>query len=156
MARLVICVMYSDEALLREIKERLEKRFGKIKDEISYGFSFTTYYEEEMGKNLEKSILAFEKEREEEQQAGIKTYTNRLKDEYRTGGKRRANIDPGYLTKEKLMLASNKKSPYKIGIAENIYAHLTLKFENSKAIATYRTYPDFKTEKVQKFLTKIL
>lgn len=156
MAKLVICVMYSDENLLKEIKERLEKRFGKIKDEISYGFSFTTYYEEEMGKNLKKNILAFEKEIKEEHLAEIKAYTNKLEDEYRTGGKRRANIDPGYLTKEKLMLASNKKSPYKIGLAENIYAHLTLKFENSKAIATYRTYPDFKTEKIQRFLTKIL
>lgn len=156
MAKLIIGIMYSNEKLLREIKEKLEKKFKEIKDEISYDFNFTKYYEQEMGKNLKKNILAFKQGIKTKQLSEIKEYTNKLEDEYKIEGKRKINIDPGYLTKKELILASHKKSPYKIGLAENIYAHLTLKFKNNKCITTYRTYPDFKIEKLQEFLLKII
>ena len=155
MAKLIICVMHSNENLLKEVKEKLEEKFGEIKDQISYDFNFTKYYEREMGKNLKKNILTFKQEIKEKQLAEIKEYANHLEDNYRIEGKRTVNIDPGYLTKKELILASNKKSPYKIRISENIYAHLTLKFEGNKCSTTQRTYPDFKNKNVQQFLLKI-
>ena len=147
--------MYSNKSLLKEIQDILINKFGEVEDTISYDFNFTDYYEEEMGKNLKKDIIVFKQEIQTKQLAGIKEYTNQLENKYRAEEKRRINIDPGYLTKEELILASNKKSPYKIEISDNIYAHLTLKFENNKCRITYRTYPDFKMEKIQRFLLKI-
>jgi len=154
MAQLIIGVMHSNEELLKEVKEKLEKKFGELKAEIGYDFNFTNYYEEEMGKNLKKNLLAFKKEIKEKQLAEIKEYTNKLEEDCRIEGKRTVNIDPGYLTKKELVLASNKKSPYKIEISENIYSHLTLKFEDNKCTTTQRTYPDFKIKEVQDFLIR--
>lgn len=156
MAKLVIGIMYSDKELFEEVKKVLEEKFSRIEDFVSYDFNFTRYYEEEMGPNLKKDVLIFEREIKEEQLAEIKKYTNSLEDNYRRNGNRRINIDPGYLTKEELILASNKKSNYKAEIGKNIYSHLTLRFENSKCVNTARTYPDYRTEKVQCFLTKIV
>lgn len=147
--------MHSNEELLEELKEILKEKFGEIEGEINYDFNFTKYYEEEMGKNLKKNLLVFKQEIKE-QPAEIKIYTNQLEDKYRVKGKRRMNIDPGCLTEKELTLLSNKKGAYKTKIAENIYAHLTLEFKNNEIIANYRTFPDFKTEKVQKFLLKII
>ena len=152
MAKLIIGVMYSDENLMEEVKGKLKEKFGEVEGEIRYGFSFTRYYEEEMGKNLKKNILAFKQPIRKERLSEIKDYTDELEDEYRIKGKRRVNIDPGYLTEEEFMLASHKKSPYKAGVGGNVYAHLTLKFENGKYVITPRTYPDFKIKKVQEFL----
>lgn len=154
MANLVICLMYSDRKLLEGVKKVLEEKFGKVKDSVSYDFSFTKYYEEEMGLGLKKEILIFENEISVSQLPEIKLYTNKLEDDYRVNGRRRINIDPGYLTKEELMLASNKKSPYKTSLGKDVYGHLTLKFDNGTCLTTHRTYPDFKKEKVQKFFIK--
>jgi len=156
MAKLVMGIMYSDKRLFEEVKKVLEEKFGNVEDFVSYDFNFTKYYEEEMGPDLKKDILIFEREIREEQLAEIKEYINSLEDNYKVNGNRRINIDPGYLTKEELILASNKKSNYKEEIGENIYSHLTLKFENGNCVNTPRTYPDYRTEKVQSFLTKIV
>lgn len=156
MAKLIIGIMHSNEKLLKEVKAELRKKFGEIEDELSYDFNFTKYYEEEMGKNIKKNLLTFKNPIKEGRLAEIKTYANKLEDRYRTEEKRRVNIDPGCLTKKELILLSNKKGAYKKEIAENIYAHLTLEFKNNKCVANYRTFPDFKTEKVQKFLLKII
>ena len=154
MARLVICLMYSDKKLSEEVKKALEEKFGKIEDFVSYEFDVTKYYEEEMGPRLKKDILVFGRGIKEAQIPEIKKYTNLLEDSYRTDNNRRVNIDPGYLTEKELVLASGKKSPYKSDLGEGVYGHLTLKFENGKCIATHRTYPDFKKEEVQKFFLK--
>ncbi len=156
MAKLVIGIMYSDKGLFEGVKKVLEEKFSRIEDFVGYDFNFTKYYEEEMGPNLKKDILIFEQEIKEERLLEIKKYTCSLEDNYRINGNRRINIDPGYLTKEELILASNKKSNYKAELGENVYAHLTLKFENGNCVNTTRTYPDYRTEKVQSFLTKII
>ena len=156
MAKLVIGIMYSDRELFEEVKKVLEEKFSKIEDSVSYDFNFTKYYEKEMDPNLKKDILIFEQEIKEEQLAEIKSYTNSLEDDYRINNNRRINLDPGYLTKEELILASNKKSNCKAEIGKNIYSHLTLRFENGICVNTTRTYPDYRTEKVQGFLTKIV
>jgi hypothetical protein len=156
MAKLIVGIIYSDKELFEEVKKVLEEKFSKIEDSVSYDFNFTKYYEDEMGPNLKKDILIFEQEIKEEQLAEIKSYTNSLEDNYRINNNRKINIDPGYLTKEELILASNKKSNYKAEIGKNIYSHLILRFENSKCVNTTRTYPGYRTEKVQSFLTRIV
>ncbi|MBM3200050.1 DUF4416 family protein [Candidatus Woesearchaeota archaeon] len=154
MAKLIICVMYSDGKLFEEVRKGLEESFGRIVDSVTYDFNVTSYYEEEMGKGLKKTILSFERIITENKLAKIKRYTDIIEDKYRINSKRRVNIDPGYLTEKELVLASNKKSAYKQDLGLNVYAHLTLKFENGAYVTTHRTYPDFKKEEVQKFLLK--
>lgn len=155
MVKLIMGIMYSDQRLLEKIQDELVNKFGKVEAEIAYDFNFTKYYEKEMGKNLKKKLLAFKSPIKKEQLAGIKVYTTKLENKHKKNDKRKINIDPGCLSKKEFILASFKKSPYKKSLGKNVYAHLTLKFEDDKCVTNYRTFPDFKTKKTQGFLSKI-
>lgn len=155
MTKLIMGLMYSDKRLLEKVQDELTDKFGQAEAEMVYDFNFTKYYEQEMGKNLKKKLLAFKSPIKKEQLAGIKVYTTKLENKHKKNDKRSINIDPGYLSKKEFILTSFKKSPYKKSLGKKVYAHLTLKFEDDRCVTNYRTFPDFKTNKIQRFLLKI-
>lgn len=139
--------------------EKLEKRFGEIEHQsFSYNFEkFTKYYTKEIGSNLKKKFFVFKTKIPKDRLANIKTQSNKLENEFRIKNKRRINLDPGYLTKSELILASSKSSPYKTEIAKGIYSHKTLKFsqKQNKFEELPRTFPDFRWNKVKEFFLEI-
>lgn len=155
-AELFIGVLYSNEGICKEIIGLLVKRFGEIEKESEpYAFDFTDYYEDEMGKNLVKRFIVFKKMIDMNELADIKIFTNEVEDKFAKDGKRLVNLDPGYLNKEQLVLASVKGSAYKVYLDKGIYAHLTLIFKKNSCIELNRTFPDFRNKKVQDFFIKI-
>ncbi len=156
-AKLFIGILYNNKNIYDEVLEELTKKFGPLEEDfIEYDFDkFTNYYEKEIGKNLLKKIIVFKNLIEREELAEIKVFTNDLEEKYSVDNKRTINLDPGYLTKEQLVLASVKESPYKVYIGKGIFAHLTYYFGKNKVIEALRTFPDFRDKKVQEFFVKI-
>ena len=62
------------------------------------------------------------------------------------------NFDPGYLTKEKFVLASAKDFAHRIYIGDGIYGEVTLHFKGDKAQFFSWTYDDYLNKDVEKFL----
>jgi hypothetical protein len=69
--------------------------------------------------------------------------------------RRRANLDPGLVTIESLVLASTKYSGHRICIGPGLYAETTLLFQKGEYRPLEWTYQDFRTREAQDFLLEI-
>jgi hypothetical protein len=156
MPRLLVAVMYSDKDLYQKAKTLLSETFGVIILETeAYDFDqFTCYYEKEMGKNLLKRFLIFKMEIRKKDLVEIKHQTTEIEKEYAKDNKRTINLDPGYLSKKELVLASFKKGTnYKENLSQGIYAHKVLEFGHGEVKIFWHTFPDYR--KNAEFLKEI-
>jgi hypothetical protein len=87
--------------------------------------------------------------------AGIKNTTNAIEQEFAQKDKRRVNIDPGYMLRERFVLASGKNFSHRIYIGENIYADLTLIYSKGDFRAMPWTYPDYQSPEMKEFLLRV-
>jgi hypothetical protein len=151
-ATLFIGVMYSDEKLLYDVLDTLNKRFGAITSMTeSYDFSeITKYYNKEMGSGIKKSIIVFG-EIDVSSLPSIKRYTISLEKKYSVKDLRRINLDPGYVTITNVVLATTKNFTHRIYLNKGIFADLTLMFKKGKTVFFEWTYPDFRLKIVKDF-----
>jgi hypothetical protein len=143
--KLVVSVFSREPELIQGVLKKLQKRFGKT-DFLSepFDFNLTDYYEDEFGKGLIRRVASFEDLIDPAELATIKLETNALEDSYLSSeGKRRVNIDPGYLTLERLVLASCKNFTHRIYLAKGVYGELTLVYRGGEYRPLEWTYPDY-------------
>lgn len=143
-AKLVIGLILQERPLVHPVTELLIDRFGPL-DMVSawMPFDFTSYYESEMGGPLFRRVLTFKELIPQERLPEIKIATNGIEAGFAEGGKRRVNIDPGYLLLERFVLASGKNFTHRIYLGRGIYADLTLIFTRGRFEALPWTYPDY-------------
>jgi len=150
MANLIIAVMYKNKGIYNNTKTDLINKFGAIaKESKPYNFDkFTSYYAKEMGKGLIKRFVIFKKQVKKSGLAGIKLLTAEIEKKYSKNNKRQVNLDPGYLSKTALVLASFKSGTnYKEKISDKVYAHKVLEFKKNKVITFWHTFPDYREKK---------
>ena len=138
----------------------MRKRFAKnsvpsITRAASCRFSYTHYYDEEMGPELQRYFLSFERLVNPEALAGIKITTNELEDRFLIGGKRSVNLDPGLLALSRFVLATTKDNAQRIALRDGIYAELTLLFTKKEFKTFPWTYPDYCSKEYQDILAEI-
>jgi hypothetical protein len=155
-AKLVIGVLTKDSSLFGEVAGKLSERFGEV-DLISawLPFDYTSYYEKEMGVPLLRRMLAFRRLIQQDALAGIKIITNELELAHSDQGKRRVNIDPGYLVLERFVLASGKNFAHRIYLGQGIYADLTLIYRKGAFCQLPWTYPDYADQPILGFLAQV-
>ena len=147
--------MYKDRKILDKSLDILKSIFGDIDLKSNeYKFDFTDYYKEEFGDNLKKRIISFKKLIGRNRLADIKIKTISIEKELSFNGKRRINIDPGYLTLHNLVLASTKELPHRIFIGKGIFAESTLFFKDKEYNGYIHTFKDYKKRAVKDFLIK--
>lgn len=114
----------------------------------AFDFTETDYYAAEMGAGLKKQFWAFAETIDPGRLASIKLNTNLWEAEYaelqQHPEPRPLNLDPGYLTLAKLVLASTKDHAHRIYLADGIYAEVTLAFRGGAWQAFDWTYPDYR------------
>jgi len=144
--KLIASLFSPSQSLLDEIMEALPGRFGPT-DRVSPPLMFdrTTYYAREMGWPLHRRFVSFKALVSPERLVEIKIETNALEERYLTEGKRRVNIDPGYVALERLVLATGKNYVHRIYLSRGIYADLTLVFSKGSFSPLPWTYPDYAT-----------
>jgi hypothetical protein len=128
----------------------LEKLFSTIdtKSEMFDFDRFTSYYQSEMGKSLQKRIISFETLLPAEQLPVIKTATNEIEENFLSGGKRTVNIDPGYLTAARMVLATTKDFDHRIYLGMGIFGDVHYRYRNGHFRINEWTYPDYQQEKI--------
>jgi len=109
-------------------------------------FSFTDYYEAEMGLRLRRQFIAFSRTVSAETLRDAKIITNRIEERLSMESRRAFNIDPGYLDLGTLVLASTKDATYRVYLGDGIYAQPMLYFEKGSFRPWPWTYPDYRTE----------
>jgi len=156
----LICGMISSQNIVFEkAEDSLKDLYGPV-DFFSQliTFTFTDYYEKEMGANLKRKFLSFQQLIPPENLSEIKIRTNKLEEELKQEyeiPQRIMNLDPGFLTASSLFMATAKDFAHRVPLQHGIYAHLELLFGKKKIRTLDWTYPDYKTENYQKFFLAV-
>jgi len=144
--KLVASLFSPEKRLLEEIIEKLGDLFGPVDGRSpDCFFDRTRYYEREMGWPLHRCFISFERLMNPEEIVFTKLCTNDVEHRFLRNGKRRVNIDPGYISPERLVLATGKNYVHRIYLSKGIYADLTLVFTKGHFEPlrwTYRDYAD--------------
>ena len=156
--KLIIGVIYHDEEVYKKAFDMITAAFGEIEDEserFSFSKEFSDYYDGELGGEGMRVIFSFRDTVDPSRQADIKIATNKMEEMLSVGGDRRINLDPGFISSGRLMLATTKKSGFRIPLDKGIYTELTLFWAKGTWHKLPWTYRDYQSERVQKFLTKV-
>jgi hypothetical protein len=155
--KLLIAVLFHPNAPVEKILDAIDRRFGKRQH--TYGpvpFSWTRYYREEMGSDLQKLYYNYETSIDRSDIPDIKLFTNDIERRYSTAdGNRTVNIDPGYVARDKVVLATTKDFYHRLYLDKGIFGEVTLHYRKGRFRYFSWTYPDFKDQNVMLFLEKI-
>lgn len=143
-----MATLFADAAVYDETCTRLEELYGPIiMESPAMPWDYSEYYGMEMGERLFRRFLFFETLIDEGMLAGVKIATNELERQRSVDGKRRINLDPGYITQAKVVLASTKDYSHRIYIGQGIYAEVTLMYTNKQLQKGFFTYSDYLDER---------
>jgi len=139
--------------------EAMSGRFGKVSRESGVlPFDFTDYYAPQMGARIMRKFIAFERPFDPAGIIEAKLWTNAL--EAQLAGPefpvpRPINLDPGYVTPSKLVLATTKDHAHRIYLGRGIHAEVTLSFVEHAFRPMPWTYPDYRTAPYRKFFEAV-
>ncbi len=156
--KLIIGFIYNTDENYEKALKIMTDKFGPIDfmtEEFSFTNEFSSYYDEELGGEARRRILSFERLVDPVLQADIKTFTNSVEADFSIDGNRKINLDPGFLSHGRLLLATTKKTGFRIPLKDGIYTELTLFYARGNWQKLPWTYRDYQSERVQTFLTKV-
>ncbi|HXY53133.1 MAG TPA: DUF4416 family protein [Nitrospirota bacterium] len=111
----------------------------------------TDYYQDEMGTGILRKFVFFDRLVDPAVLANTKLLTNSIETRYSAASgnaaRRRINLDPGYVTEAKVVLASTKDYSHRVYLGSGIYAEVTLRYATRMKtfLSLEHTYPDFRT-----------
>jgi hypothetical protein len=153
--KLITGMIAADASLFSSVEALLFQKFGRADFQSDVmPFNYTDYYTKEMGQDLIRKFISFERLIQPEEIVEIKIFTNDLEKEFlyptpQAGmpvPRRRVNLDPGYVSAAKLVLASTKDYMHRIYLGDGIYAEITLRVEKKTFRPWQWTYPDYRSK----------
>jgi len=156
--KLIIAFIYKEDEIYEKAKNILLHKFGPADFESQkIRFIWTDYYNKEIGQDLFRRFIGFEKLIDPGRLSSIKITTNEAEQQflYENTNKRRINIDPGILSLSKFVLATTKNYSHRIYIGDGIFAEVTLKYENKGFVAFSWTYPDYATQEYRQIFERL-
>ena len=163
-ARLVVGALSAFPRAWQAARGKLLKRFGRADLETGpFDFDHTDYYADEMGPKLSRWFISFEKLIAQDEIAGIKHFTNALETELTAAGsysaRRPVNLDPGYVTLAKLVLATAKDHAHRVAVGQDMYAEVTLRWRDDGGDGRFEawpwTYSDYRQESYLDFFSQV-
>lgn len=150
-------MLTSDRGMFSACSERLTRVYGPI-DIVSEIFTWgnTDYYREEMGAGLLRQFVFFRELRDPAILPSVKHFTATMENVYsaQVGDRsnRRINLDPGYVTEAKIVLASTKDFAHRVYLGGGIYGEVTLRYcsERRQFVELDHTFPDFRSDAYRK------
>ena len=132
-AKLFCGLLSGDVDLLAEARRRLARQLGPIQlvSQV-WPFDATDYYRDALGDHIRRQFVVFA-------------------ELFWPAGLRPVNLDPGYLTLSKLVLATTKDYSHRLYLQAGIYAEVTLYFEKGDWRAWPWTYPDYAADAYRAF-----
>ena len=142
--KLITSLFSPEKELLETVIVEISKVYGAT-DWISPELYFdrTKYYAREMGWPLHRRFASFAGLIPPDLLVEIKLKTNEIEHKYLDEGNRLVNIDPGYISPERLILATGKNYVHRVYLGKGIYADLTLVFQRGSFCPLKWTYPDY-------------
>jgi hypothetical protein len=145
--KLIASLLTGELALLGPVREALARIWGPI-DFASplLPFDHTAYYAVEFGPGLQRQFVTFAMLIPQEDLPRVKRQTNELEADWAAAGQRRVNIDPGYVSLGKLVLATTKDHAHRLYLGQGIYGEVTLTYQRGRFRPWPWTYPDYASD----------
>lgn len=158
----LFCGLISNDPDLMARAVRMMKEHIGPTDEVTElcPFDMTEYYIAEMGEDLQRQFVSFDKLIQPDEIVYLKTLTNQLetrivRDLGLPEDRRLVNLDPGYITLSKLVLATTKDFSHRVYLRDGIYAEVTLRYTDGKWTPWPWTFPDFADDRYHAFFDRI-
>jgi hypothetical protein len=146
--KLVASLLTGEVALLEPVREALVGAWGPIDFASALlPFDHTDYYAPEFGPALQRQIVTFAELIPPGDLPRVKRRTNKLEGGFLAEGRRRVNIDPGYVSLGKLVLASTKDHAHRLYLGQGIYGEVTLTYQRGRFRPWPWTYPDYASDR---------
>jgi hypothetical protein len=107
------------------------------------------YYGREMGPGLVKRYLSFPGHLPPDALVDLKIAAMAEESRSAEGGRRRLNLDPGYVFAGGLVLSTGKPAGHRLYLGRGVWGELTLMFQAKAFRALPWTYPDYLDPRVQ-------
>jgi hypothetical protein len=151
--KLFLGMISSDTGLFSRCADLFCAEYGPVDLESdATPWDQSDYYRAEMGTGLQRKFVFMKTLIDPSVLSRAKILANRIEATFAEPAsaemRRRINLDPGYVTEAKVVLASTKDFSHRIYIGERIYAEVTLHYSKKSAgfTALDHTYFDFRTE----------
>jgi hypothetical protein len=140
----MVSLILARQDLAPPVMEHLSAYFGPT-DLMGpwWPFSDTVYYDREMGPHLGRLVAAFLHLADAARLAHWKIFTNQVEQRFSLGGRRLVNLDPGYLARERLVLATGKNYTHRIYLDRGIFGDLSLIYSQGEFHPLPWSYPDY-------------
>jgi hypothetical protein len=150
-------VAYTPKIVLEHVIKEIEMIFSPVGMAYpDYDYTrFTKYYNPEMGRNITKKFIVFRNVMPPELLPNLKSATNNLENQYKIEHKRELNIDPGYISEAKLILATTKNYSHRIYLNSGIFGDLHLMYSKKHFQPMPWTYPDYQTPEILRFFEEV-
>lgn len=116
------------------------------------------FYRASMGEGLSKVLCGFESFVQPDGLADWKRMTNAREDEWSTRlattVERPINLDPGYVSQAKLVLATVKDRDHRLYLRQGIFAEVTLNYVGGQWIDHRWTYPSYRDPQAKLFVAE--
>jgi len=148
--------MTGESELMQEAASDLAAQYGEF--EITspiMDFDYTDYYAGELGPGLKRRLVSVSTLRDPAELVAIKIATTAMEESYTHAGRRRINIDPGYLALAHLILATGKGYTHRPYLGQGVYADLTLVYQGGDFRPLPWTYPDYQSPAILDFLRQV-
>ncbi len=146
-AFLFIGSLFSSDNIFDAVLTTLTENFGNILYKTpTLPWNYTSHYNKELGTSIYRNFIFFEKSIDPSYLVDVKLITNEIERVFSHNNNRQINLDPGYITLAKVVLASTKNYSHRIYLGRAIYGELALLFKNGKFISLPYTYNDYKDE----------
>jgi len=160
----LVAMIAGDAAFFEAARVPLEQMLGPVELQSElYPFNKTAYYAPSMGENLFRQFFSFKTLADASPLPDWKLAANEieanLREQFLAGGRqhlpeRPINLDPGYITGAKLVLASTKDFAHRLYLRDGIFAEITMGFRGDSWVSHDFTFPDFKSGQYDNFLKK--
>lgn len=156
---LIAAVISRFEEAFDWTRDKTISNWGDIEIESPrFDFVETGFYRDSMGEDLKKQFFAYSQLLAPEKIAAAKIATNGWEREFAESAQwpvdRPLNIDPGYITEAKLVLATTKDRDHRIYLQQGIFAEVTLHYHDRQWEGDRWTYPDYQRADFQEFFSE--
>lgn len=155
--KMIASIFAADADRIAAAEEALSSLFGPVdfRSEV-LPFEHTDFYTPEFGPHIVRRIVSFQELIDPGRLPDIKLATNGLEsDMVGPDGRRFVNVDPGYVTEAKLILATTKDHRHRVYLGKGIYGEVTLYYHGGEFMAWDWTYPDYASPRYRAIFLEI-
>lgn len=149
-------LLFTPQGLLEEAKARLLEAYGPVDVQSKpAALSAPTDDTDEMGPAVERCFVAFFDLVDPEGLASVKVVTAQVENQLAVGGQRTVIIDPGYVTRDQLMVAVAKEAAHRTYLGRGVHAELTYRWQDGGFEPLEWTQADYREPDQQDFFSAL-